>query len=480
MPGAEPPPPWADGFSAFQVDGDFSGSFHARIHPPALLRHSPRTMAQSGMTDTRALAARALAEVALAGASLREVSARAMPALADSRDRALLMALLSEGARWWLRFDAALDRLLTQPLRRREPAVHALLVLGLVQLDVLRLDAYAAVAATVEAVRALGRPHLAGLVNAVLRRWQREGDGLRAALDAVPATRHAHPAWLVEALVRDWPDAAERVLAADNAEPPLMLRVNRRRANRAAFIERLRMDGWTAEPHAWIADAVKLPHSTDVTRLPGFAEGLFAVQDGAAQVAADLLAVRDGERVLDACAAPGGKACHVLERADVALVALEADAVRARRIDQNLARLGLTAAVVVGDAGAPQDWWDGRPFDRILIDAPCSATGVLRRRPDVRLHRRASDLPALVATQRRILDALWPLLAPGGRLVYATCAVLRAENEGVVAPFLAAHADARARPFDLPTGQAAAVGWQILPGDDDLDGMYYAVLDKVP
>jgi 16S rRNA (cytosine967-C5)-methyltransferase len=428
--------------------------------------------------DVRALAAQALAQVALHGASLREAMERHAPKLPDARDRALLMALVSDGARWWPRFDAALDRLLDRPLRRKEPAVHALLVLGLVQLEVLELADYAAVAATVEAVRALKRPQLAGLVNAVLRRWQRERAAHLAALDAQPETRHAHPRWLAQAIVHDWPAQAEAVMAADNREPPLMLRANRRRTDRDALAGRLRLDGRAAEPHAWLADAVTLPHSTDVTRLPGFADGLFAVQDGAAQIAADLAGVRDGQRVLDACAAPGGKACHLLERADVALTALEFEPKRAGRIRENLARLHLRADVRVGDAGDPAAWWDGQPFDRILVDAPCSATGVLRRRPDVRLHRRLDDIAALAAQQRRILDALWPLLAPGGRLLYITCSLLRAENEGVVEPFLAAHADAHAAPFGLPVGQAAAAGWQILPGDGDLDGMYYAAIEK--
>jgi 16S rRNA (cytosine967-C5)-methyltransferase len=377
-----------------------------------------------------------------------------------------------------LRFDPAIDRLLAQPLRRKEPQVHTLLVLGLVQLEILQLSDYAAVAATVEAARALKRPRLAGLVNAVLRRWQRERLERLAALDATPATRHAHPAWLAGAIARDWPEQAEGVLAADNREPPLMLRANRRRTTREAMLERLHLDGQAAEPHPWLCDAIVLPHSGDVTRLPGFAEGLFAVQDGAAQVTADLLDARSGQRVLDACAAPGGKACHLLERAELSLTALDSDPTRLRRIGQNLDRLGLHAQLRAGDAGTPAAWWDGQPYDRILIDAPCSATGVLRRRPDVRLHRRASDIPALAALQQRILAALWPLLRPGGRLVYATCSLLRAENEAAVQALLSITPDARALPFNLPAGQAAAVGWQVLPGDGDLDGMYYAVLEK--
>jgi 16S rRNA (cytosine967-C5)-methyltransferase len=428
--------------------------------------------------DTRALAARSLAEVAMRGASLRDVMERNAPKLRDPRDRALLMALLSEGARWWLRFDAAIDQLLEKSLRHKDPAIHALLVLGLVQLEILQLQDYAAVAATVEATRALKRPQLAGLVNAVLRRWQRERESLIARLDTKPQTRHAHPEWLAKALARDWPAQSEAVMAADNIEPPLMLRINRRRIARDALLTQFETAGYAASSHPWLADALVLPHSSDVTRMPGFEDGLFAVQDGAAQVAADLADLKNGMRVLDACAAPGGKACHLLERADIDLTALEVDATRGERIRQNLMRLRLDAKIVIGDAGAPAGWWKRQPFDRILIDAPCSATGVLRRRPDVRLHRRESDIPAMHEQQRRILSALWPLLAPGGRLVYITCSLLRAENESIVGELIAQQSDAQALAFTLPVGQAANIGWQILPGDGDLDGMYYAVVEK--
>ncbi len=424
------------------------------------------------------MAARGLAEIALRGASLREVMERQAPRLADARDRALLMALLSVGARWWLRFDPAVDALLDKPLRHKDPAIHALLICGLVQLEILKLNDYAAVAATVEATRALKRPQLAGLVNAILRRWLRERDTRNAALDAHAPTRHAHPPWLAQALARDWPQQAEAIMAANNQQPPLMLRVNRRCTTREALLARLQTDGHTANVHPWLADALVLAHSTDVTRLSGFAEGAFAVQDGAAQVAADLMAAQPGERILDACAAPGGKSCHLLERADIALTALEFDRARGERIRDNLMRLRLDARIVMGDAGATQVWWDGQPFDRILVDAPCSATGVLRRRPDVRLHRRASDLAALGAQQRRIVAALWPLVAAGGRLVYVTCSVLRAENDAVIADLLAHHADAQAQPIALPAGQRTQHGWQILPGDGELDGMYYALVHK--
>ena len=428
--------------------------------------------------SVRALAAESLASIALSGHSLREVADRAMPRLPDSRDRALLTALLNEGARWWPRFDAAVELLVAKSIRRNEPIIHALLVTALVQLEILEMKGYAAVAATVDAVRELRRPRMAGMVNAVLRRWLRERETLIAELDRTPSTRHAHPAWLADAIARDWPGLAEDVMAAANTEPPLMLRVNRRRASRDGMIEALRAASYDVQPHDWLADGLVLPHSTDITRLPGFAEGHFAVQDGAAQVPADLLDLADGQRILDACAAPGGKACHALERADVYLAAVEYEAKRAPRIRQNLERLGLEADVIVGDAGDMSDWWDGKPFDRVMIDAPCSATGVIRRRPDVRLHRRDTDIPVLVAQQTRILEACWNALAPGGRLLYVTCSLLRAENEGVVGAFVASRGNAKAVAFSLPVGQAAAIGWQILPGDGDLDGMYYAVLEK--
>ncbi|HET7268799.1 MAG TPA: 16S rRNA (cytosine(967)-C(5))-methyltransferase RsmB [Oleiagrimonas sp.] len=428
--------------------------------------------------NVRALAAEALAEVTLQGASLREVLTGSAPRLADPRDRAMLSALLHEGARWWLRYDAALGLLMERSIRRRQPAIHALMVIGLVQIEVLKFPSYAAVGATVDAVRTLKRPRLAPMVNAVLRRWLRERDELIAELDADPITHHALPGWLVRAISEDWPNQAESVFAANNIEPPLTIRVNRRRSQRETLATAFANAGYGSEPHAWLPDALMLERSTDITRLPGFNDGLFAVQDGAAQASAELLEAANGQRILDACSAPGGKACHLLERADVQLTALEPSGQRSRRIHENLHRLGLAAEVVQGDATTPDAWWDGTPFDRILVDAPCSATGVIRRRADVRLHRRAGDIRAMVAKQKHILKALWPLLAPGGRLLYVTCSLLRAENEAVINHFLATHKSASAAKIKLPTGHAAGPGWQILPGEDEIDGMFYAAIKK--
>ncbi|HEY0178503.1 MAG TPA: 16S rRNA (cytosine(967)-C(5))-methyltransferase RsmB [Dokdonella sp.] len=440
-------------------------------------RRAPPPAAAPGAA-LRALAASTLARVAFDGVSLRRALAEAAPQLADSRDRALLAASLFAASRGWLRYDAAIDALTGKPLPPRAREVRALVAVGLAQLAGLGLADYAVVGSCVEAARALGQPRYAGLVNALLRRFLRERAAIEAALDRDPVTRHAHPRWLIDAIVRDWPEHADAILAANDREAPLTLRVNRRRATREALLAALHGAGVDAAAHEELADAIVLAASTDVTRLPGYAEGLFSVQDGAAQRVADLIDAADGERVLDACAAPGGKAAHVLERAQVELVALDRDAARLPRLGENLARLGLAASVVAGDAAAPASWWDGRPFARILLDAPCSATGIVRRQPDVKLHRRAADVAPMAATQRALLDALWPLLAPGGRLVYATCSLLRAENEAVLAGFLAARGDAHALPLPERYGHAAGVGRQNLPGERGMDGFYYAVVEK--
>jgi len=431
----------------------------------------------SATVDPRALAAQALADV-VAGQSLRAAFAAFSTKLHDPRDRALLSSLLHEGARWWLRYDAALGGMLEQPLRQRDATIRALLVLGLVQLDILGLPEYAAVAATVDAARALRRPQLAGLVNAVLRRWLRERDERNAALDRDATTRSAHPQWLIDALAADWPREIDAILAANNTAAPLWLRVNRRNTTRAELAARLRDAGVESTMPAHLPDALELAESRDVTVLPGYVDGGFSVQDGAAQFAAALLDLHNGQRVLDACAAPGGKSAHILETANVDLLALDRDAARLPRLRENLSRLALNAQVRVGDAGDPAPWWDGRQFDRILLDAPCSATGIIRRQPDIKLHRRPADIAALVATQSRLLDALWPLLKPGGRLVYATCSVLAAENARQIAALLQRQPQARSLSATL-AWLGAGAGEQNLPGKGGMDGFFYAIVEKI-
>jgi 16S rRNA (cytosine967-C5)-methyltransferase len=426
----------------------------------------------------RAEAARALTRVVFGGVSLRNALADANPRVADPRDRALLATSLFAASRWWLRFDAALDMLTEKPLPPKAHEVRALLVIGIAQLAVIGLAEYAVVAAGVDAVRVLGQPQYAGLVNAVLRRFLRERAALEAMLDRDPVTRHAHPRWLIEAIARDWPAQADAILGQNNREAPLTLRANRRCMARDVLLASLRDAGIAVEAPTQLADAIVLGQSADVTRMPGYVEGAFSVQDGAAQRVVDLLDVHDGLRVLDACAAPGGKAAHVLERADVDLVALDNDAARLPRMRENLARLGLVARIIAGDAAEPVGWWDGKPFDRILVDAPCSASGIVRRQPDIKLHRRGADIAPLAAAQAKLLEALWPLLAPGGRLVYATCSLLRVENEMVIARFLSGRADARALPLPEDFGHVAGAGRQNLPGEHGMDGFYYAAIEK--
>ncbi|MEO7200651.1 MAG: 16S rRNA (cytosine(967)-C(5))-methyltransferase RsmB [Dokdonella sp.] len=429
-------------------------------------------------TAVRVEAARVLARVALDGVSMRAAIGASAPRLADPRDRALLSASLFVATRWWLRFDAALGHLLERGLPQKAREVRCLLVLAMAQIEVMRMPEYAVVAACVDAVRELGLPRHAGLVNAVLRRYLRERTELLQTLDADEVTRHAHPAWLIERIRADWHSQADGILAANNREAALTLRVNRRCTDRDSLRARLIEAGIESTSPASLPDALLLTESTDVSRLPGFAEGAFSVQDGAAQRVVELLDLADGMRMLDACAAPGGKAAHALECADIDLLALDSDAARLPRIDENLQRLGLSAEIRQGDAGRLDSWWDGRAFDRILLDAPCSASGIIRRQPDIKLHRRAADLAPLANTQARLLDALWPALKPGGRLLYATCSVLRMENEAVLAGFLDQHADAKAGAVPERFGRPAGVGRQNLPGIDGMDGFYYAVVEK--
>ena len=426
----------------------------------------------------RVEAVHALASIVFDGMSLRAALATSAPKISAPRDRALLSAMLFAGTRGWLRFDAALPLLMERPLPQKLRVLRALLVLALVQVAAMEMPEHAVVASAVDAAKSLGYVKQSGMGNAVLRRFLRERAEVERQLDGDPVTRYAQPRWLIDAIHNDWPDQAKAILAENNLQAPLTLRVNRRVSSVEALREKLRAAGFVTETDELLPDALILADSTDVTRLPGFDEGAFSVQDGSAQRVVELMDLRDGLRVLDACAAPGGKAAHMLERADVQLLALDRDASRLDRVRANLARGGLAATVRAGDATEPESWWDGRAFDRILLDAPCSASGILRRQPDIRLHRRASDIDKLVTTQARMLASLWSLLAPGGRLIYATCSILRAENEGVLARFLDSRDDARALALTPEWGEVAGVGRQRLPGDRGMDGFYYAVIAK--
>lgn len=426
--------------------------------------------------NARAVAARTLGQVLGEGRSLATALPLALEHV-DPRDRGLLQELCYGVCRWQPRLQALLDRLLARPLAPGEQVVRALLLLGLYQLWYLRIPEHAAVAETVAAARQLRKAWAVGLTNAVLRAALRRRMELTEALESDPEARAAHPRWLLEWLRRDWPDDWSAIVAANNARPPFTLRVNRLHLDGEDYRSRLAETGRSAAPVNGVPTALILAEPADPVTLPGFTEGWVSVQDAAAQLAAPLLAVQPGQRVLDACAAPGGKTGHLLECApDLELTALDQDASRLEQVRDNLRRLRLTARLAVGDAQRPADWWDGIPYDRILVDAPCSATGVIRRHPDIKLLRRESDIAALATRQGRILASLWPLLRPGGRLLYTTCSVLRQENEHVIAAFLATHPDAGEQPIAADWGRALPHGRQILPGENGMDGFYYASL----
>ena len=428
--------------------------------------------------NVRAIAAQVLARVLGEGRSLAEALPPALERVAP-RDRGLLWELCHGVCRWQPEAQFLLDGLLDRPLDPRESTVRALLLTGLYQLHRSRIPDHAAVAETVAAARQLRKPWAAGLTNAVLRSFTRRRVELltRAKTDAVART--AHPRWLLEWLQRDWPGDWPAIVAANNTRPPFTLRVNRLRGSRDEYRARLAAAGKIAEPTVAAPFALTLTEPVEPTTLSGFADGWASVQDAAAQLAAPLLDTHPGMRVLDACAAPGGKTAHLLECApDLELTALDQEVERLERVRENLTRLRLAARLVAGDACQPRDWWDGVPYDRILLDAPCSATGVIRRHPDIKLLRRDTDIAALADRQQALLASLWPLLRPGGRLLYATCSLLRQENEQVVAAFLATRPEAREHRIATDWGRALAHGRQILPGEAGMDGFYYAMLVK--
>jgi len=427
--------------------------------------------------SVRAGAARVIAEVLGSGRTLDRALPPVQEAYSDRRDRALLQAICYGVLRFCPRLECLLDELLDRPLKPRDVRLKALLLAGLYQVGTMDVPDHAAVAETVDAAAKLGKPGMKGLVNAVLRRYARERTRLDARVAETKAGRWAHPEWMINRLAAEWPDHWQAILAANNERPPMWLRVNRSRAERDAYIETL---GRVAKAGEWAPESVLLEEAAPVEEIEGFPEGLVSVQDAAAQLAAHLLDVRPGHRVLDACAAPGGKAAHVLELCPEAdLDALEMDENRLTGMRTTFARLGLGPRLIAGDASRPRDWWDERFYDRILVDAPCTASGVIRRHPDIKILRRESDIASLAPKQQRILDGVWPLLRRGGHLVYATCSVFREENEHQIAAFLEKTPDARSCcGRDVGWGTAAGPGRQILPGDADMDGFYYACLIK--
>jgi 16S rRNA (cytosine967-C5)-methyltransferase len=438
--------------------------------------------------NPRAIAARIIDQVCSESRSLSQAMEAVPPAAID--DRALIQEMCYGTLRNYHCLALIIDGLLKKPLKAKDGDVQALLLLGLYQLMSMRVPDHAAVSETVAATVALKKPWARGLVNGVLRNFLREGQQLTAKAEAVEEARWAHPQWFIDAVRKAWPDDWQAVLTANNQRPPMTLRVNQSQGDEAAYLAELSAVGIEAKRMLSTPGAIQLGQPVDVAMLPGFGEGRVSVQDAAAQWAAQLLRLEPGQRVLDVCAAPGGKTGHILEMANVEMVAVDIDPERLKRIEENLVRLGKTAHLIAGDAGDPSSWWDGSRFDRILLDAPCSATGVIRRHPDIKLLRRAGDIQTLVECQAQILDAMWPLLKPGGMLLYATCSVLPQENADQIAAFVSRQADAQCREIDADWGRRAGFGRQTLPGEGEkdstenhiggMDGFYYACLEKQP
>jgi len=454
--------------------------------------------------------------VAFDGRSADEV----LRAYEQSSQRAAVRAIALGTFRWFLRLAPAIDRLLSRP-QGVDNEIRALLIVSAHQIEYSRNVPQATAHAAVDATRILRQGRASGLVNAVLRKFVAEKATLLGQVDRKLSGRVAHPQWLVRMLEEAWPDAHESILAANNEHPPLVLRVDLSRKSREDYLRDLAAADIAAIPLDWAPAAIRLDRPVAVAQLPGFSEGLVSVQDAGAQLAARLLDVQPGMRVLDACAAPGGKTGHLLELTpDQELVAVDVDASRVALIQQNLERLGRRAQVLVADmrqpppnvsqrlgaagdsaadqrmtsdvarnaiaeaSGAPVDDALTRPFDRILVDAPCSSTGVIRRHPDIKLLRRPTDIPAFAATQGQILRSAFQMLAPGGRLLYCTCSLLPAENETVVARLLADNPAARVAAMPpmvaLPPGTLERkIGIQLISGSQaSTDGFYYACIEK--
>jgi len=426
--------------------------------------------------NTRLVAARVLSRVLQDGQSLTAALDNAILTIDAAKDRAFIQALCYGVCRQYHRLDFILSQLLDKPLKDAD--VKALALVGLYQLKFMRVKPHAAVSETVLAARK--KPWAKSLINAVLRTYLREQEGLEGKADRFQAAAMSHPDWLIKQVEQDWPEQASTIFLENNLQPPMVLRVNLAKTSREHYRQLLAGQDIASEIVGFCPSAIRLDKPVPVDVLPGFAYGLVSIQDTAAQLAAGLLDVQPGHRVLDVCAAPGGKTAHILETQPQLkeLVAVDIDENRMQRVGENLQRLKLQAKLLVGDAANPSGWWDGKPFDRILLDAPCSALGVIRRHPDIKLLRRAEDIGQLQALQKSILQAVWPLLTPGGLLLYATCSVLKQENEQQVRAFLAEHSDAVELPINTDWGVAGVCGRQIITGESAMDGFYYARISK--
>nr|WP_154324446.1 16S rRNA (cytosine(967)-C(5))-methyltransferase RsmB [Pantoea sp. 201603H] len=423
--------------------------------------------------NLRSLAAQTIERVVEQGQSLSNVLPTAQKPLSE-KDSALLQELCFGVLRTLPQLEWIIGKLMSRPMTGKQRTIHFLIMVGLYQLMFTRIPAHAALAETVEGAVVLKREKLKGLINGVLRQFQRQQEILTQEMGDGPQ-KYLHPKWLLERLQRAWPDDWQQIIEANNMRPPMWLRVNRQHHTRDAWLAMLQEQGKNAEAHSDYDDALRLEEPTSVNQLPGFDKGWVTVQDASAQGCIALLDPQNGETILDLCAAPGGKTTHILEAAPQAKVmAVDIDAQRLARVKANLARLNMAAEVKVGDGRYPEQWSENRQFDRILLDAPCSATGVIRRHPDIKWLRRDRDIAELAALQSQILDAIWPSLKTGGTLLYATCSVLPEENHQQISAFLQRHKDA----IHQPVTDSPLPGKQVLPHPQGGDGFFYAKLIK--
>lgn len=433
-------------------------------------------MAKVKKPNARSTAARIIAEIVQKKHSLNAVLAQSLTDLSEN-ERSLCQQLCYGVIRWHSQLEAISRQLLNKPLRTKDGDIAALLLCGLYQLRSMRTPAHAALSETVNACKTLGKPWATGLINASLRNYQRKQEEIDASLLADDAAHYAHPNWLIERYKHDWPAQWQAILTANNQQPPMMLRVNQQQGSRDNYLSLLAETKINACGIELCPDGILLESPCNVYVLPEFSTGKVSVQDGAAQLVANILDLKPNLRILDACAAPGGKTGHILEYfPNSHVIALDIAPSRLNSIKQNMDRLSLNAELIADDATETASWWDGKLFDRILIDAPCSGTGVIRRNPDIKLLRRADDITALAKQQQRLLENLWPLLKQDGLLVYTTCSALKEENEQQIAHFLAQHPKAQeCEPPEAPATRQE-FGYQRLPGDDNLDGFYYACI----
>ena len=436
--------------------------------------------ASSGL-NSRFIALKICLTVIEGGRSLSQALPEGLAQFTDRRERNFTQNLVLGTLRWQYRLEAIRSHLLKKQLKAKDEDVNQLILLGLYQILYMETPEHAAVSETVALVPKLKKPWAKALMNGVLRTFLREKEAICAEVDLKPAFRYAHPQWMVRELRKAYPNDWENVLTANNEIAPLTLRVNTVQQAREALLLKLTEADIVAEIHPTAPQGIILRQGVDITSLPTYEEGGFSVQDPAAQQAANILDPKPGERILDACAAPGGKTTHLLELSnnEAKVFALEKEPERLERLAENLYRLDLEAEYQTGDASLPDTWWDGELFDKILLDAPCSATGIIRRHPDIKWHRTEEDIEEVVATQAEILKALWPLLKPGGKMLYATCSILPQENTLQMQHFLAEETTATEIPIEANWGEDSdSPGRQILPGTHGMDGFFYCLLEK--